>query len=179
MKNRETDRDILELLDRNIEEGFGLLLERYQEPLYWHIRRLVVSHTDAEDVTQEVFIRVFRSIAGFKGGSSLATWLYRIATNESMRHLERNRQKACDIDTHLALHSAEEYIDLGDLEAVAMQRAVATLPPKQQLVFNLCYYDSLNYQQVGEIVGCSALAAKSNYHLAKRRVEKFLLDSIE
>lgn len=167
-------------LSHNREEGFVMLLECFQQPIYWHIRRLVVNHHDSEDVTQEVFVRIHRGLGHFRGESSLRAWVYRIATNEALRWLRRRKVAECLwVDGSDGTQSQEPYIDYGDLEAVVMQRAIATLPRKQQLVFNLCYYDEMDYEQVGEVVGCKPSAAKANYHLAKNRVREYLLAHLD
>ena len=152
-----------------------MLAEQFQEPLYWHIRRLVVGHHDSEDVTQEAFVRIFRGLPRFKNHSSLTTWVYRIATNESLRWLRRNAGKSKELLSGEGHYPQEEYINYDDLEAIALQRAIAQLPRKQQLIFNLCYYDELDYEQVATIVGGSPSAAKANYHLAKKRIKELLL----
>ena len=173
------DKDILEAFDHNPQEGFGLLLERFQQPLYWHIRRLVVSHLDTEDITQEVFVRIYEGLPKFRGQSSLTTWIYRIATNEALRWLRRNKRRgALLLDSGEVAPHQEPHINYGDIEAVVLQRAISRLPRKQQLVFNLCYYDELDYEEVAAIVGCKPSAAKANYHLAKKSIKEFLIANL-
>ena len=152
-----------------------MLVERFQEPLYWYIRRLVVSHHDSEDVTQEVFVRIFRGLPNFRHHASLTTWVYRIATNESLRHLRRNAAKSRELLGGESAAQQEPYINYEDLEAIALQRAIARLPRRQQLIFNLCYYDELDYEQVAAILGGRPSAAKANYHLAKKSIKEQLL----
>ena len=173
-----SDADILAALSRSPEEGFRMLVERFQEPLYWHIRRLVVGHHDSEDVAQEAFVRIYRGVARFRGHSSLTTWVYRIATNEALRWLERNADKGKALLKGANSTPQEPYIDYEDIEAVALQRAIALLPRKQRVIFNLCYYDELDYKQVAAIVGALPSAVKANYHLAKKRVKEQLLAQI-
>ena len=173
------DKDILEAFDHNPREGFGLLLERFQQPLYWHIRRLVVSHLDTEDITQEVFVRIYEGLPKFRGQSSLTTWIYRIATNEALRWLRRNKRRGTLLlDSGEVAPHQEPHINYGDIEAVVLQRAISRLPRKQQLVFNLCYYDELDYEGVAAIVGCKPSAAKANYHLAKKSIKEFLIANL-
>lgn len=172
---QHSDADILAALSRSQEEGFGMLVERFQEPLYWYIRRLVVGHHDSEDVTQEVFLRIFRGLATFRHHSSLTTWVYRIATNESLRWLGRNERKCRELLGGESNASQDAYINYEDLEAVALQQAISRLPRKQRLIFNLCYYDELDYEQVAEIVGGRPSAVKANYHLAKKSIKEQLL----
>ena len=171
---QHSDAEIQTVLQRNPNEGFAMLVERFQEPLYWHIRRLVVGHHDSEDITQEAFVRIFRGLPHFKGHSSLTTWVYRIATNEALRWLKRNEHKKTALleGTHA---TQEPHINYEDIEAITLQRAIASLPRKQQLIFNLCYYDELDYEQVAAIVGGRPSAAKANYHLAKKSIKEQLL----
>lgn len=174
---RHHEQEILATIDKDMEQGFGLLVEYYQEPLYWHIRRLVVCHSDTEDALQEVFMRAYGGLRRFRRDASLSTWLYRIATNEAMRQLSRRGKQHTPIESRMAAEQAP-YIDLNNLEAIALQKAIAALPPKQRVVFNLCYYDELDYEQVAAIVGGKASAAKANYHLAKQKVKEYLLANI-
>jgi RNA polymerase sigma-70 factor (ECF subfamily) len=139
-----SDADIVSALKENLESGFRLLMARYREPVYWHIRRLVVSHDDAQDAAQETFIRAFRSLGRFKGECSLGAWIYRIATNEARRAIERRRGGRVsldDADAGAGRLAADGYVDYSDLEAVKLQNAILSLPTKQQLAFNLRYYD--------------------------------------
>lgn len=170
-----TEKEILDTLRSDTDAAFAMLLERFQEPIYWHVRRLVVSHHDTEDVVQEAFVRVYRGLPRFGQHSSLSTWVYRIATNEALRWLKRRKVRDfLFVEAGQQATAQEPYIDYGNLEAIALQRAIAALPPKQRLVFNLCYYDELDYEQVAAIVGCKPSAAKANYHLAKKSVKEFL-----
>lgn len=137
----------------------------------------MVSHDDAEDAAQETFIRVFRSIGQFRKGSSFKTWIYRIATNEALRILERRRQELVPLDTPgsgVSSLQADKYVDYSDLEAVKLQKAIHTLPAGQQLVFNLRYYDELSYHDIAEIAGMSAASAKTSYHIAKGKIIKYM-----
>lgn len=172
-----SEQDIVRALGSNPEQGFRLLLARYQEPLYWHIRRLVVSHDDAQDAAQETFLRIFRSFPQYRGGTSFTAWLYRIATNEALRQLARRPPTEVPADgdaTALATLQADAYVDYTDLEAVRLQRAILSLPARQQLTFNLRYYDELSYDEIAEITGSTAAAAKANYHLAKEKIVRFM-----
>ena len=172
------DKDIWTALNRDPEKGFRLLMARYQEPVYWHIRRLLVSHDDAQDATQETFIRVFRSLEQYRGESSLITWIYRIATNEALRLLERRKETQASLDTDASPEAlrlmADEYVDYADAEAVRLQQAIQALPPKQQLAFNLRYYDELGYDDITQITGQSVGSAKTNYHIAKEKIIKYM-----
>ncbi len=171
-KMQRNDNDILTALAADREQGFRLLLKRFSEPIYWHIRRFVVSHDDAEDAAQECFIRVFRTLDRRREGS-LTAWIYRIATNEALRLMERRRTQA-PIDTAAVRIAADRYIDYSDLESVKLQQAILALPPKQQLTFNLRYFDALDYDEIARITGSTPQSAKANYHNAKERIVNYM-----
>lgn len=171
------DKVIVEAVKRDPEQGFRLLMARYEEPIYWHIRRMVVTHADAQDTTQEAFVRAFRSFSMYRGDSSLRVWLYRIATNEALRTLDkRKKERERDGgDEALAANAmADSYIDYDDEVAVKFQAAIKTLPPKQQMAFNLRYYDELAYDEIATLIGSSAASAKVNYNLAKDKIIKYM-----
>lgn len=173
-----TDAEIVEALKHNGEKGFRLLMTKYKEQVYWHIRRLVVVHDDAQDAAQETFIRVFKSIGQYRGEASLGTWIYRIATNEALRMLNQQRIKQAlsldDVAVEAIQLSADNYVDYTDLEAIKLQRAIHSLPTKQQLAFNLRYYDELPYEDIAQITGTSVGSVKANYHIAKEKVIKYM-----
>nr|MBP7471784.1 RNA polymerase sigma factor [Prevotella sp.] len=169
------DKYILSELKSNREKGFRILMQKFKEPVYWHIRRLVVSHYDAQDIVQETFVKVFRSIDKFKGNSSLSTWIYKISTNEALRFL--NSKKVENNNTDLPsdnMMEADTYVDYSDLEVVKLRDAILTLPKKQQITFNLRYYDELGYDEIAEITESTSLSAKANYHTAKEKITKFM-----
>ena len=171
------DKEIIETLNESRETGFKMLLNKYQEPVYWHIRRLVVSHDDAQDATQETFVRMFRSLGQFRGDSSLRTCLYRIATNEALRLISKRRQETVsldDISTGVSLIAADNYVDYADKLAVKLQKAILSLPPKQQLAFNLRYYDELAFDEIAKIVDSTATSIKASYHVAKEKIIKYM-----
>lgn len=171
------DADIIDAMGRNVEAGFKLLLQMYKEPVYWHIRRIVVSHTDAQDAMQETFIRVFKSYSKVKSTDSFKTWIYRIATNEALRLRGAGKEKLLNIDDKSVDKStmfAASYINYSDLEAVKLQQAILRLPAKQQLVFNLKYYDDFSYDEIAKIMGSLAVNVKVNYHIAKNKIIKYL-----
>ena len=154
-----------------------LLMVKYKAPIYWHIRRLVVAHDDAQDATQEAFIRVFRSFSQFRGDSPFSAWIYRIATNEALRLLEQRKREQLSLDENEAEANrlmADNYVDYTDLEAVKLQRAILLLPAKQQIAFNLRYYDELSYDEIAQITDSSAASVKTNYHLAKDKIVKYM-----
>lgn len=171
------DNDIIETLNASRETGFRMLLSKYQEPVYWHIRRLVVLHDDAQDATQETFVRMFRSLEQFRGDSSLRTWLYRIATNEALRLIGKRRQETVSLDsvtTGVEIIAADNHVDYADKIAVKLQKAILTLPPKQQLAFNLRYYDELGFDEIAKIADSTATSIKASYHVAKEKIIKYM-----
>lgn len=172
------DKDIIYTMREDAEKGFRLLMKSYKEPLYWHIRRLVVSHDDAQDAAQETFIRIFRSFGQYSKANSLRAWLFRIATNEALRLLGRQKNATMlsldDVTADLLSSKADAYYDSCDVIAARLQKAIIHLPAKQQLAFNLRYYDELSYDEIAEVAGSSAASAKMNYHLAKEKIIEFM-----
>ena len=167
------DKDIVQAMQKDAERGFRLLMKSYKEPLYWHIRRLVVSHDDAQDASQEAFIRIFRSFGQYNEQNSLRAWLFRIATNEALRLIERRHEDTMPIEKVFDIQ-ADSYINYSDLEAVRLQKAILTLPPKQQLAFNLRYYDEMDYEEIAQIADTTASSVKASYHVAKEKIIKFM-----
>ena len=172
------DKAILKAMAELPNEGFRLLMSHYQQPIYWHIRRIVVVSDDAQDATQETFVRVFTSFAQFDSTRSLKTWIFRIATNEALRLLKRRQSLytlSIDDDEAPAIDlAADPDVDTGDALALRLQQAIHTLPPKQQLAFNLRYYDELTYDEIADVMESTAAAAKVNYHLAKEKIIRFM-----
>lgn len=162
------------------ESGFRSLMAKYKSPIYWHIRRLVVSHADAQDAAQETFVRVYRSIGRHKEVKSLRAWIYRLATNEALRLLSRRREELLPPDgpePETERLTADEYVDYTDLEAVRLQKAILSLPDKQQVTFNLRYYDEMGYDEIAAITDSTAAGAKANYHAAKEKIIKYMNSS--
>ncbi len=175
--NVKDDKELLELTAKDPEKGFRYLMAKYKEAVYWHIRRLVVAHEDAQDATQETFVRVFRSLSDFKGECTFRSWVYRIATNEALRLLGKYKEGQVsweDSFDELSCMMADEYVDYSDLETVKLQKAILSLPAKQQLAFNLRYYNDLGYDEIAVIIGSTADSAKSNYHIAKDKIVKYM-----
>ena len=171
------DRELVMIAAKEPEKGFRCLMAKYKDAVYWHIRRLVVVHEDAQDATQETFVRIFRSLSDFKGECSFRSWVYRIATNEALRLLNRYRDDRVSLNDSVdELNSliADEYVDYSDLEVVKLQKAILTLPTKQQLAFNLRYYDDLGYDEIAGIIGSTADGVKSSYHIAKDKIIKYM-----
>lgn len=172
------DAEIIKAIRRDSESGFRILMREKWEAVYWHIRRLVIHHSDAQDATQETFIRIFRSLDNFKGDSSLKVWIYRIATNEALRLIGRRRDNIISIEDNDSLEirtiADEEYVNYEDIEAVRLQNAILSLPTKQQLTFNLRYYDELGYDDIAEIIRSTPSSAKASYHIAKKKIIKYI-----
>ncbi len=160
------------------QEAFRELVGQYKERLYWHIRRMVLCHDDADDVLQNTFIKVWKGIDGFRADSSLYTWLYRIATNESLSFLELKKKKGLagyeeGMVTDLC---ADDYFD-GDELQIKLQEAILSLPEKQRLVFNMRYYDDIKYQDMEKILGTSEGALKASYHHAVKKISEYIKQS--
>ena len=170
------DKDIVKAMRENAEGGFRLLMRSYKKPLYWHIRRLVVSHDDAQDALQEAFIRIFRSFGQYNEQNSLRAWLFRIATNEAFRLIERRHEDTMPIEKVFDVQ-ADSYINYSDLEAVRLQKAILSLPPKQQLAFNLRYYDEMDYDEIAQIADTTAASVKASYHVAKEKITKYMTNN--
>ncbi|WP_033961569.1 RNA polymerase sigma factor [Psychroserpens jangbogonensis] len=160
------------------EAAFKELLQLYKERLYWHIRHIVKSHDDADDVLQNTFIKVYKSIHNFKGDSKLYSWMYRIATNESITHINKNSKRmqlSSEEHQNLAINNlkADVYFESDDIK-IKLQKAIATLPDKQQLVFNMKYFEDIKYKDMSEILDTSEGALKASYHIAVKKIEAFL-----
>ena len=162
------------------EKGFTALVTKYQQPLYWHIRRMVINHADADDVLQNVFLKVWKGLANFREESNLYTWLYRIATNESLSFIEREKRRGLvNIDEEVVGTSAQQQIkadshfDEKKLEW-KLQLAIQQLPEKQRVVFNLRYYDEMPYEEMSKVLETSEGALKASYHHAVKKIEEYL-----
>ncbi len=160
------DNDIIAEMRRQPEQGFRLLMRKYREPVYWHIRRMVVTHADAQDAAQETFVRIFKSMDSYRGNTSFAAWIYRHDNVD----MEREGTNLFD------QMPADNYINIADTEAVNMQRAILALPPKQQVVFNMRFYDEMEYGDIAAATDSSVAAVKMNYHLAKEKVKKAIIN---
>ncbi|GEP95629.1 RNA polymerase sigma factor [Chitinophaga cymbidii] len=160
------------------EKGFTLIVRKYQERLYWHVRRLVIDHEDANDVLQNMFIKVWKSLGDFREDARLYTWLYKIATNECLTFLEQQKRKAAislsDVESGLSnkLQSDSQF-DANKIEW-KLQKAILMLPEKQRVVFNLRYYDEMPYEEMSRVLETSEGALKASYHHAVKKVEEFM-----
>jgi RNA polymerase sigma factor (sigma-70 family) len=160
------------------ERAYTALIKKYQEKLYWHIRRLVVDHDDANDVLQNVFIRVWNALENFREDSQLYTWLYRIATNESLTFIENQKKRASvslsDVETGLSNKIvADKHFDPDKLEW-KLQLAIQQLPEKQKVVFSLRYYDEMPYEEMSRVLETSEGALKASYHHAVKKIEDYI-----
>lgn len=181
--DRRTEHDdlIRELQDpRTCRAAFNRVIHMYSEQLYHQIRRMVPNHDDASDLLQNTFMKAWQSLEYFRGDAKLTTWLYKIAVNESLTFLAKERKRlALSIDDEESLLSnqieADTYFD-GDRAQELLRQAIVTLPEKQRLVFNMKYYDDMKYEEMSEILGTSVGALKASYHLATKKIEKFLED---
>jgi RNA polymerase sigma-70 factor (ECF subfamily) len=179
----QTERSDAELLMQfknpaTKEQAFTALIKKYQEKLYWHIRRMVVDHDDANDVLQNVFIRVWNGLENFRDDSQLYTWLYRIGTNESLTFLEGQKKRAAvslsDVESGLSNKvKADRYFDSNKLEW-KLQLAIQQLPEKQKAVFTLRYYDEMPYEEMTRVLDTSEGALKASYHHAVKKIEDYI-----
>ncbi|MGS2726956.1 RNA polymerase sigma factor [Psychroserpens sp. BH13MA-6] len=160
------------------DAAFKELLATYKERLYWHIRHIVKTHDDADDVLQNTFIKVYKNIHNFKGDSQLFSWMYRIATNESLTHIKKIAKQHQinneEIQQHLVNKLQADVYFEGDAIQLKLQNAIATLPEKQQLVFNMKYFQDLKYREMSEILETSEGALKASYHIAVKKIETLL-----
>jgi RNA polymerase sigma factor (sigma-70 family) len=174
------DRDLLAKL-RNSETrnyGFNMLVRTYQQRVYWHVRKMVIDHDDADDLTQEVFIKIHKYIESFREDSQLYTWIYRIATNECLSFLQKKKRRFFlplgDVAQELMgkLDSASHIS--GDEIQLKLQKAILTLPDKQRAVFNMKYFEDMSYEDISEVTDTSVGALKASFHHAVKKIEDFL-----
>ncbi len=170
---------VAELKDKHTQaKAFEVLVNAYKERLYWHIRRIVLDHDDADDVLQNTFIKVYRNIDGFKGESKLYSWMYRIATNESLTFLNQKSKKLGitnqELQETLVENLESDVYFEGDAIQLKLQKALATLPEKQKLVFTMKYFQEMKYEEISEILETSVGGLKASYHLAVKKIESYL-----
>ena len=160
------------------EAAFAQLMRKYQSKLYWHVRKMVDGHDDADDLLQEIFVKVWRALPGFRQDAQLFTWLYRIATNECLSFLTSRKRKfllpMTDAGEVLAAQLAADEMPAAEAIEYKLGRAIAALPDKQRLVFNLRYYDEMPYEQMAQVTGTSVGALKASYHHAAKKIEDFM-----
>ena len=174
---------IIQLQDKNTQQkAFEGIVNRFSEPLYWHIRKMVLSHDDANDLLQNTFMKAWINIESFRGESKLSTWLYRIAINECITFLNRQKMRnqvsiSNDEMPLLNILESDEYFE-GDEAQLKLQKAIVTLPEKQRLVFNMRYFDDMKYEEMSEILGTSVGALKASYHHAVKKIEDYLMNTL-
>jgi RNA polymerase sigma-70 factor (ECF subfamily) len=175
-----TDQELLEKI-RNPDTrnyGFNLLVRAYQKRIYYLIRKMVIDHDDADDLTQEVFIKIYRHIGNFREDANLFTWMYRIAVNECLSFLQRKRRRfflpIADVSQELAQKIDQGLYITGDEVQKKLHKALLRLPEKQRLVFHLKYFDELPYEEIAEITRTSVGALKASYHHAVKKIEQYL-----
>ncbi|MDE6854023.1 MAG: sigma-70 family RNA polymerase sigma factor [Muribaculaceae bacterium] len=178
VKPEENEELTAQLRDpATVRQAFSKVVRLYSEPLYWQIRRMVQNHDDANDILQNTFLKAWDNLENFRGEARLSTWLYKIAVNESLSFIERERRRttlSLDDDEAAAARTATADSDLdGDELSQRLQQAIATLPDKQRLVFNMKYFDDMKYEEMSEILGTSVGALKASYHLATKKIEHF------
>jgi RNA polymerase sigma factor (sigma-70 family) len=179
LNNIRPDDNISELLKEDLNKGFRFLVEKYSSKLYWHIRRLVIIHEDADDALQNTFMNAWRSIENFRGDSSYYTWLYSIATNEALTLINKRKRNdsvaMVDLESYFAnSQEGSTWFD-GDDAQMKLQNAIIQLPEKQRIVFNLKYYDEMTYEEMSKVLKTSEGALKASYHHAVKKIEKTIL----
>ena len=172
---------IVRLQSENFREAaFKELIGLYKKSLYWHIRKIIISHEDTDDVLQETFIKIYKNIASFKGNSKLYSWMYRIATNEALSFLKKNskqqQHRLGEVANDFAISNlaSDIYFEGSDIQ-LKLQQAIATLPQKQRLVFNMRYFDNIKYKDISDILETSEGALKASYHIAVKKIEHHLI----
>ncbi len=177
-KTNETE--LLEMLRNESQrrKAFNILVEENSENLYWLIRKMVLSHDDANDVLQNTFLKAWSNLDQFRGESKIATWLYRIAINETYTFLNKERQKnpsgITDLEDAMVQNLQGDSFFDGDEAVLKLQKAVSSLPEKQRMVFNMKYYDEMKYEEMSELLGTSVGALKASYHFAVQKIEAFM-----
>ena len=175
-----TDKDIIEkILNPDTKNyGFNILMEMYKEKVYWIIRRMVIDHDESNDISQEVFVKVWKNISKFKGDSKLYTWIFRIATNEALTYLRKKKRRffipIIDVEDELASSLESDAYYSGDEIQMRLQKAILSLPEKQRLVFNMKYFEEMKYKDMSEVLEISVGGLKAQYHHAVKKIECFL-----
>jgi RNA polymerase sigma factor (sigma-70 family) len=175
-----SDEELLALFQNpeTRRNAFNQMVRKYQQKVYWLVRKMVVDHDDSNDITQDVFIKAWTALENFRGDSKLYTWLYRIASNEAINFLNKKRKRffvsIYDVENELSEKLEADPLVSGDAIQLKLQKALLKLPEKQRLVFNLKYYEELPYEEISEITGTSVGALKASYHWAVKKIEDFL-----
>jgi RNA polymerase sigma-70 factor (ECF subfamily) len=175
-----TDKELMRLFrdPESREHAFTLIVGKYQEKLYWHIRKLLIDHNDTDDTLQNTFIKVWKALTNFREDASLYTWIYRIATNEALSFLKDKKHRfllpLVDVEKQLANQLESDPYFNGDELQLKFQKALLTLPEKQRLVFNMKYFDEMKYEEIAEILGTSVGALKASFHHAVKKIENYI-----
>jgi len=179
---QKTDKEIIELFKTSNKQDvvFSYLVKKYQERIYWHIRKMVYNHEDANDITQNTFIKIWKGLPKFRQDSNLYTWIYRIATNETITFINKNKKRIAisleDLKVGIEGKKDDNFFS-GDEIEMKLHQAINTLPQKQKLVFNMKYFQDLKYTEIVEIVGGTVGSLKASYFQAKTKIEKHLLNT--
>ena len=176
-----SDKELLEIYRKEDQSdyAFNLIVRKYQERLYWHIRKFLVSHEDTDDVLQNTFIKVWKGLDSFREESQLFTWLYRIATNESLSYLKKKKKRNIipfDVQNQVIANLKTDAYFEGDEMDIKFQKALRRLPPKQRLVFNMKYFENMKYEDISKILKTSVGALKASYFHAVKKIESFVRD---
>ena len=177
--NKLSDIELIELFKQKDKTNlaFNLIVERYKERVYWHIRKIVISHDDTDDIAQNTFVKVWKGLPNFRAESKLFTWIYRIATNEALTFLNKKKKRFfisfTDVEEHLSNSLESDAYFSGDEIQLKLQKALIKLPEKQRIVFNMKYFDEMKYEEISEILGTSIGALKANYHHATKKIKDF------
>lgn len=175
------DKEILQLIEDNVNKGFKLLMGQYSRQIYWHIRKIVYNHADADDITQNVFVKVYQNLKSFKQESSLKTWIYKIATHEAINFLnsaaKRKNINDSELVSGLVSNLQDDNFFEGDEIQLKLQQAIALLPEKQRIVFTMKYFDEMKYEDMAEILETSVGALKASYHFAVKKIENFITEN--
>ncbi len=175
------DQKILDhILNKDWEQAFKLLVKDYHQRVYWQIRRMLLIHEDADDIAQNVFIKIYQNLNSFKNESKLSTWIFRITYNETINFIHKNAKEQNvsfeDYSMNIADDLSTDEYYTGDEIELKLQKAIASLPEKQRVVFMMKYYDEMKYEQISEISGTSVGALKASYHHAVAKIKEFLED---
>lgn len=185
INEQSPDTELVALFKENAAQRdrvYEIIVKKYQKKLYWHVRKIVIDHDDADDVLQNTFIKAWKALEGFKEEAQLYTWLYRIATNEALGFLRQkqrmNTTSLHPIEYQLSKSLESDVYFKGDAIQLKLQQAILALPEKQRIVFNLRYYDEMPYEQMAEVLETSVGALKASFHHAAKKVEDFLRNGL-
>jgi RNA polymerase sigma-70 factor (ECF subfamily) len=181
----KSDQEIIRIIhsENGRDAGFNLLVNKYQQRIYWHVRRMVIAHEDADDLVQNIFVKIFHNLGSFRNDSSLYTWIYRITVNETITFLKQKQRRQVFIPLSQVDHGLMDTIEgsesfSGDEIQRQFQKAILSLPRKQRLVFNMKYFeDDLTFEDLSAILGTSVGALKASYHIAVKKIEKFISEN--